>query len=189
MKYDNGLDQNDSELLNNHTDPMPIKILRKLIEDKSGGSQEVYMNPFLQACHADLGTIRRTIVDLIQLNLIGFSNYDNEDAIKLLMDELDSNKRRSHNIAEQEQKDAKNSLRLLKSVGDQSRTPPIPLHIRVNGIRFLLDYDSNIKNSILIDNQNQLTRFQVKSWYWPHILSLLSLLVAILAITTNKYTM
>lgn len=122
------------------------KILNEFREKSTG---ETISNDFLETLHYDLGTIKRAIIELIDSDLLSFSNLTKEESIKWLnknvittsiynkeFDSLNQNIQSSKRLI----KDLENSL----EPNTTKKIPPIRLYTTVKGLIFLSDYNDRV---------------------------------------------
>lgn len=114
-----------------------LKILLHF-EGLEGSSKETIANNYLAGLENDLGSIRRTLIELIQEDFIRLSSIQNENPIKWLNRELDTT---THDRANsQKYQNKKSSKRFLKHVGNQSKIPKIRLYVTLKGLLFIKEY-------------------------------------------------
>ena len=118
------------------------KILRKLFESNLS-TEEFIANEFLQGVHSDTGTIKRALVDLLELGYIKESNINwsngGERINKSIINKIDSNKENS------------SSKVALKSCGR------IRLYITLDGKKYIENEINNKENERIMRELSETT--------------------------------
>lgn len=133
-----------------------IAILR-YFKEQNHSTEEHPSNEWLQKQHADLGTIRRAIIELIDEGFLIISNTGKSEARSTVLDEYDS---ATYNTSlTDEDKLKKSSKRLIMDLPPFGRIKEHKFITTVKGIRFLIDFDKLKADSSLAKWQ----RFT----FWP----------------------
>ncbi|MEQ9117471.1 hypothetical protein [Fulvivirga sp.] len=131
---------------------------RLLKEDK--GTSEFIANDFLFHECSDLGTIRRSLIDLHEQGLIGISNTNQHEVVRWLTINLDTatDKQKAAStfgkeFGEEWVEAKKSSKRLVQKLAPHSKIEPLRLFITIKGVKFLGEFDNIKRTNYWIRNQ------------------------------------
>lgn len=112
-----------------------IRILNHF-KDLDQSTAETRANDWLEKQHDDLGTIRRSLIDLIELDYIRVSSIGDEDPIVWLVKHWDT---KTNGPRTKDDDDKKSSKRLVESVGNYSNVEDVKLYTTVKGLTFIAE--------------------------------------------------
>lgn len=168
-----------------------LTILKKLEEESGKAPTEFIANEFLHQLHDDIGTIKRTLIDLVENGLILWSNNDKQSSIDTITKVLNTT---CYGNSQKDKENSKNTLRFIDSLGNQEKIKTIRLHITIKGLKFLYDYEQRkVNNEIkelsndLVKLQTKLTKYQIERKDWPYYFSFTSVLVSFLALIVSIF--
>lgn len=131
---------------------MRFIILQRLkFEDK--GPAEFIANDFLSELHTDLGTIRRALIDLVEMGLIGLINkQDKKGAIEWLVNELNTSIDAGHTRDDKHMQIKTSSKRLIEGEigGDLKKIGNIGLNLTIQGVNWLIEHDTLRRTNKLV---------------------------------------
>ena len=153
-----------------------IRLLEKLKKNNKG-TEEFVANDFLNELHNDLGTLKRSLIELVDFDLIRESNVEKDDGKKSVIRNIDTD---TADLSKSDIDNKKSSLRLLNNVGAFSKIKPIRLTITVKGLQFLVE---NEKLGVDLT----LSKWQ-KKWFWPVAISgVIGLAIAIISLIVTFF--
>lgn len=106
-------------------------------EELDNSTSEEIANPWLETQDDDLGTIKRSLIDLIESDFIRLSSLGDKDPIKWLNENWDST---THGKRTKEHDDKKSSKRLTQDVGIHNKVPDVKMYTTVKGLMFIKEY-------------------------------------------------
>jgi hypothetical protein len=118
-------------------DDLRIKILnhfRKLNKSTS----ETRANDWLAKQHSDLGTIRRSLVDLVDSEYIKLSSIGDKNPKEWLETNWDSS---TSGARTEDDNDKKSAQRLIRKVGNHEKVKDVRLYTTVKGLTFIAEYN------------------------------------------------
>lgn len=169
------------------TEDKRITLLKRLVTEGKT-TAEFKANPYLRELFndTDLGSLRRTLEDLVDAQFIGLSSINDSSPKTWLQSHLDTTSERNK---EPKYNASKKSIdRLVKDLGNvtaHKQVKLIRLFITVQGIKFLLDYENSELQKSLTQLQIKDTSRKVKYWRVAVFASLLALLISIFSIVLD----
>lgn len=125
-----------------------ILILKWLVKHNVGLS-DVDSNKFLSTLPGDVGVIRRSIVDLIDLGLVLYRYDEKELSRKHILNLLSTSKYAEGSTKEQKY-EWKSTKRFFEQVGVAPKIEPINLKCTLSGVDWLLKYDTTRRTNTLV---------------------------------------
>lgn len=116
----------------------------KHFENLKASTAETFGNEWLSKQHKDLGTIRRSLIDLIESDFIRLSSIGKESPVEWLEREWNST---TTGKKTSDDEDKMSSQRLIRRVGDWSKVADARIYTTVKGLVFIKDYRKS-KNDI-----------------------------------------
>ena len=113
-----------------------VNILRHF-DNLDNSTSETKANPWLSKQHTDLGTIRRSLIDLIKSDFIRLSSIGDIDPIKWLETKWDTT---THGEQTADGNDKKSSKRLVQKVGQYEKVEDVRMYTTVKGLMFINEY-------------------------------------------------
>jgi hypothetical protein len=122
-----------------------LVILKKIQIESEAGTDEFLANIFLSTIHSDLGTIRRALIELVENDFLKISNTEKAPDFNFWKKWLDTKSVKNPPYPEYNV-DIKNPKRFVEKVGKHQQIPSMRLVSTIEGIKFLIEYDTLKRN-------------------------------------------